>query len=93
MGRQRQNLRILRFIQGMERLHPHRLGQPPVYRRFNAGNQIVEYHGDILLYGPARGKDSAEMVARFTHGRLEWIRPVDEYPDINYMFLLEHGAR
>jgi hypothetical protein len=71
----------------------HRLGHPPVYRRFPAGDQIVEYHGDILLYGPARGKDSAELVARFTHGRLEWIRSLDEYPEINYKFLLEQEAR
>lgn len=71
----------------------HRLGHPAVYRRFHAGNQIVEYHGDILLYGPSRGKESAELVARFTYGQLEWIRPIDEYPEINYKFLLEQGAR
>jgi hypothetical protein len=71
----------------------HRLGHPAVYLRFPAAEQIVEYHGDILLYSPAFGQGTAELVARFNHGRLEWIRPVDEYPAINYALLVEQGAR
>jgi hypothetical protein len=67
--------------------------QQPVYRRVYVGDQIIEYHGDILLYGPPRNKRSGELVARFTHGRLEWIRHVDEYPESNHAFLVAQGAR
>ena len=80
-----------RYVLDTER--QHRLGQHPVYRRFHEGDQIVEYHGDILLYGPAGDNDSGELVARFTHGRLEWIRRADEYPEINHTILVEQGAR
>jgi hypothetical protein len=73
------------------RLNP--LTQQPLYRRVYVGDQIIEYHGDILLYGPSSGKGSGEWVARFTHGRLEWIRSVEEYADINHIFLVEQGAR
>ncbi len=65
----------------------------PVLRRIYVGDQVVEYHGDILLYGPQTNKGSGEWVARFTHGQLEWVRPVEEYPDINHTYLVAQGAR
>jgi hypothetical protein len=38
----------------------------------------IKFHGDILLF---RCRDSAprEVVARFSDGRLEWIRPLEAY--------------
>ena len=36
----------------------------------------VEFHGDMLLSAMTKGV--GQYVARFTHGRLEWIRPLAE---------------
>jgi hypothetical protein len=35
----------------------------------------VDWHGDVYLV-PDRG-DHQELVARFTDGALQWVRPVD----------------
>lgn len=34
----------------------------------------TEYHGDIRFYGAGPGGERFEFVARFTHGRLEWVK-------------------
>jgi hypothetical protein len=36
----------------------------------------MEFHGDIYLSG-IREEELGEYVVRFTHGTLEWIRPVE----------------
>jgi hypothetical protein len=61
-------------------------------RRVHAKDMVIAYHGDILLYGT--GKDeNLELVARFTNGRLEWIRRLEDYPEANRALLIEQGAR
>jgi hypothetical protein len=57
------------------------------------GERIVAYHGDIWLYSSDASSTYPEFVARFTHGRLEWIRPAEKYPEENRALLLEQGAR
>jgi hypothetical protein len=37
----------------------------------------TEFHGDFEFYDSIDGK-MYEYVARFTHGKLEWIRPAEE---------------
>jgi len=37
----------------------------------------MEFHGDIRLSGFHEGRRS-EYVARFTHGTLEWLRPIEQ---------------
>lgn len=66
----------------------HGLSDNPPFQRIPMGTRIIAYHGDILLYGASR-----RFVARFTNGRLEWIRPLDDYPEENRVLLIEQGAR
>jgi hypothetical protein len=40
----------------------------------NAANEDTDFHGDLRLVSDD-GKHE-EYIARFTHGKLEWIRPV-----------------
>ena len=54
--------------------------------RVFAGDVEVPYHGDLLLIGWRRGKD--EFVARFTHGVIEWVKPLASYPERWAHFLL-----
>lgn len=55
------------------------------------GDRIVEYHGDILLYGARR--DEKYVVARFTHGRLESLRPLSAYPEEHQNLLFGQESR
>jgi hypothetical protein len=41
----------------------------------------VDFHGDIRLVSAAAGKYE-EYIVRFTHGTLEWIRPMADVPEI-----------
>jgi hypothetical protein len=61
-------------------------------RRVHVKDTVIAYHGDILLYG-ARKEETLELVARFTNGRLEWIRRLEDYPEANRALLIEQGAR
>jgi hypothetical protein len=46
----------------------------------------VPFHGDMLMYRLEADK-LADYVARFTHGTLEWIRPIAELSEAERMFL------
>jgi hypothetical protein len=46
----------------------------------------THYHGDILLIDAGEG-EPIELVARFTHGQLEWLRPMSELSEAERMFL------
>jgi len=59
----------------------------PMMTAVPLGDVDTEFHGDIQLYGTV--EDSlVEYVARFTHGSLEWIRPLAELPEIRKRFLM-----
>lgn len=62
-------------------------------KRIPIRDQVIEYHGDLLLSGPDTEDCWIDFVARFTHGALEWIRPVADYPEANRELLGEQGAR
>ncbi len=44
----------------------------------------MEFHGDIRIYASdgKPGGDFKEYIVRFTHGTLEWIRPIAEVPEL-----------
>ena len=43
----------------------------------------TEYHGDVEMYGCAADNKPARYAVRFTHGTLDWIRPLDELEEIH----------
>src|SRR5262249_43637125 len=43
----------------------------------------TEYHGDLLLVALSKGAGLTEYVTRFTHGTLEWIRPVESMTELH----------
>jgi hypothetical protein len=65
----------------------------PLPRRVLDGRRVIAYHGDILLSCVRADDRHRELVARVTHGQLEWIRPVADYPEENRMLLVQQGAR
>lgn len=65
----------------------------PLLTRIPIGDCTIAYHGDILLVAAGKGDPLQELVARFTHGRLEWIRALSAYPAENRAILTERGAR
>jgi hypothetical protein len=48
-------------------------------------NDVIdtEYHDDLLLVGLSKDSGLTEYVARFTHGMLEWIRPVESLTELH----------
>lgn len=46
----------------------------------------THYHGDILLTDTGKG-ELVELAARFTHGQLEWLRPIGELSEAERRFL------
>lgn len=57
------------------------------------GDRAISYHGDILLWPNKAMELDDQLVARFTHGTLEWLKSVRDYPEENKVLLLEQGAR
>ena len=51
------------------------------------GDVDTEFHGDMELYTSV-GDRFVEYVARFTHGTLEWIRPLSELSEIQKKLLM-----
>ncbi len=80
---------LYRYEDDPERVHP--LTGAPLLKRVPIGERVIEYHGDILLY--TADDPALELVARFTHGRLEWLCPLEDYPEVNRKLLVEQGAR
>jgi hypothetical protein len=68
-------------------------GGTPRFKRVHIGDQVIPYHGDILLHIAGADERFHRLVARFTHGQLEWLRPFEEYPEANRQLLIEQGAR
>jgi hypothetical protein len=61
-------------------------GGLPLMKSVPTGDVDTEFHGDMELV--ARVEDRlVEYVARFTHGTLEWIRPLSELSDIQKRLL------
>jgi hypothetical protein len=71
----------------------HSVGHWGRSKRVHVGDTVIDYHGDILLHGVQPDYSPKEFVARFTHGRVEWIRPAEEYPEENRRLLVEQGTR
>jgi len=51
------------------------------------GDVDTEFHGDIELVARV-GDHLVEYVARFTHGALEWIRPLSELSEMQKKLLM-----
>jgi hypothetical protein len=77
---------LYRYEDDPGRVHP--VTRMPRWKRIAIGQKEIAYHGDIFIHC-----DGPELIARFTHGRLEWIRSVDEYPEENRALLREQGSR
>lgn len=60
-------------------------------KRVATGNAVVPFHGDLLLIGEPRDSRE-EFVARFTHGKLEWVRPLSRYSRRAARLLTEIGS-
>jgi len=82
-----------RLVEHRYRYEPAVEPKFPLAKRVHIGDREIEFHGDILLYGAAADERFRELVVRFTHGRVEWIRPLDQYPEANRTLLIEQGAR
>jgi hypothetical protein len=54
------------------------MSDEPVAAGGGGTNIDTEFHGDIRLISDDR--EHRQFVARFTHGTLEWIRPIEEVP-------------
>jgi hypothetical protein len=64
--------------------------KPLPLRQLPLEDRQIAYHGDILLVGEAANGDHLlELVARFTDGRLEWLRPLSTYPAESLGLLIE----
>jgi hypothetical protein len=48
----------------------------------------LEFHGDLLVHLVADQPGCHEYVARFTHGSLEWIRPVTDVSAVHRDWLM-----
>jgi hypothetical protein len=51
----------------------------------------MNYHGDIELYSTTNDGTLATYVARFTHGTLEWIRPLVALGEIDRFLPMNKG--
>jgi hypothetical protein len=89
--------RLFRHEQPFYRYQVDRESGPPsqlytLPTRVPIGDKLIGYHGDLLLW-QRDTNDPTELVVRFTHGQLKWIRPVQQYPEDNRLLLLDQGAR
>jgi hypothetical protein len=84
---------LFRYEPDPERVHPM-LGHI-LNRAIPIGDKVIDFHGDIsLVYTLDRPHDRLqELVARFTHGQLEWIRPIEQYPAGNRTLLTGYAAQ
>jgi len=51
----------------------------------------MEYHGDVQIHGQASDGKFVRYAVRFTHGAVEWIRPLDSLSDLHQRWLLDRG--
>src|SRR5262245_10811264 len=47
----------------------------------------TEYYGDIKMLGVTADRRPVRYAVRFTHGTLEWIRPLDELDEMHRLLL------
>jgi hypothetical protein len=62
-------------------------------KAIHIGDEVIEYHGDILLRSEELGPGNQDFVARFTHGTLERLIPLSEYSENQLMLVLSQGER
>jgi hypothetical protein len=82
---------LYRYEEDPEHVYP--FSRQPTLRRVAVGERVIDYHGDILLYQTGEADRVRELVVRFTNGLLEWVRPLEDYPEGNRRLLVEQGAR
>lgn len=57
------------------------------WKRIPDRDVVVPLHDDITLIGDSASGESCSFVARFTDGKLEWIRPRDDLSDDHREYL------
>jgi len=57
----------------------------PEYKLAHTEDIDMDYHGDVRFCGSGQDNKFVDYVARFTHGRLEWIRPYEALSDVHKM--------
>lgn len=83
---------LFRYEPDPENTHPI-LSKMPT-KAISIGEKVIDFHGDISLVYQHDSDDCVrELVARFTHGQLEWLRRVEEYPEDNRALLTGCAAR
>jgi hypothetical protein len=56
-------------------------GAEPLAGSNETGDVDIDFHGDIRLISEDEvPEESGEYMARFTHGTLEWVRPMADLP-------------
>jgi hypothetical protein len=78
----------VRYESSSGNVHPLTGTPLPLLKAVPTGDSLFDFHGDMLLYGASK-----DLVARFTHGQLEWLKSADDYPEEHRILLLEQGAR
>lgn len=59
-----------------------------IARRSHVGDEDLNYHGDLVIYGVDAGDTLAQYAVRFTHGTVEWVRPLNDLPYLHRECLL-----
>ena len=65
--------------------HTGQRGWIPLMTRIPTGDVDLDFHGDIRLM--ASEGEIQEYAVRFTHGRLEWVRPFAELSEAEQMLV------
>ena len=51
----------------------------------------MDYHGDIEIYGEMPDGTGVSYAVRFTHSTVEWIRSLEELPELHQQWIRERG--
>jgi hypothetical protein len=63
----------------------------PQYKPVAMEDADMDYHGDLAVHGKTTTDELLSYVVRFTHGTVEWIKPLETLPEIHRTWLLERG--
>jgi hypothetical protein len=51
----------------------------------------MDYHGDLVIHGDAADGHCVDYAIRFTHGTVEWIRPLESLSELHQLWLIDRG--